>query len=703
MKTLFDCYSRLLIDNHITDLKPEYMRKFDPAEYVEMVRLAGVEAAMVYASDHNGNCYYPSRIGHVHGGCVGRDLFGETVRLLAEAGIVPVGYHTVVYQNEPAFRHPEWRIRSRAGDESHGRYHYCCPNNAAYREFCREQIAEIAAYEIAGLFLDMTFWPQVCCCAACREKFGRPIPETVDWNDSGWIAFQRFREESLAEFARELTAHARECRPGIAVTHQFSAVLHGWYMGQSSAIAASSDYASGDFYGGALQQRLAARIFAAYSRRKPYEFMTSRCTDLHDHTSSKSDEELLLHAATTLANGGAYLFIDAINPDGTLCRPFYRRLGKIVEQLEPFRKRIAELRPELRAEVGLYFSMESCVNEEKNGVPLIRLHEASANNMGIRRNATLDEILGSAEILNRLHIPYRIVTDVTSDFSGLKALIVNHAVFMTPEECGRLRKFVCDGGTLIATGKTSLFTPSGGTSGNFQLADLFHADYTGHDAGSVSYLAHKGEYLSCRGVPAPLVSAADPAEVKGLVALPDFPADDERHYASIHSNPPGETTRYAGWIEHGYGRGRVAYLYSGVLAIRQYSQQTFGEALFKRLLPRFLLQAENFPADAEVTLLESEDGRTLLLGVVNYQQTLPVIPLREVRLSIRLPEGVTPAAMKRVSDGEDHPYCFAQGELRFEISRLEHVELFEIEKCTMPATCLESEPQTSIVMEGEWK
>ena len=117
MKTLFDCYSRLLIDNHITDLKPEYMRKFEPAEYVEMVRLAGVEAAMVYASDHNGNCYYPSRIGHVHGGCVGRDLFGETVRLLAEAGIVPVGYHTVVYQNEPAFRHPEWRIRSRAGDE----------------------------------------------------------------------------------------------------------------------------------------------------------------------------------------------------------------------------------------------------------------------------------------------------------------------------------------------------------------------------------------------------------------------------------------------------------------------------------------------------------------------------------------------------------------------------------------------------------
>ena len=90
MKTLFDCYSRILIDNHITDLRPEYMAKFDPEHYAAMIRLAGIESAMVYASDHNGNCYYPSKVGHVHAGCRGRDLFGETVKRLAGAGIVPV-------------------------------------------------------------------------------------------------------------------------------------------------------------------------------------------------------------------------------------------------------------------------------------------------------------------------------------------------------------------------------------------------------------------------------------------------------------------------------------------------------------------------------------------------------------------------------------------------------------------------------------
>lgn len=269
MKTLFDCYSRILIDNHITDLRPEYMAKFDPEHYAAMIRLAGIESAMVYASDHNGNCYYPSKVGHVHAGCRGRDLFGETVKRLAGAGIVPVAYHTLVYQNEPAARHPEWRIRSITGEEPSGRYRFCCPNHPEYREFCRQQIAEILAYDVAGIFLDMTFWPQICACSSCRAKYGAPLPETLDWRNPAWVKFQRFREDSLAEFAHEMTTHARNCRPGIAVTHQFSPVLHGWFLGQSSGIASASDYASGDFYGGVLQQRFGCKLFQACSRPNP--------------------------------------------------------------------------------------------------------------------------------------------------------------------------------------------------------------------------------------------------------------------------------------------------------------------------------------------------------------------------------------------------------------------------------------------------
>ena len=47
------CYSRLLIDNHITDILPEFMSRIEPEQYVEMLKLAGVESSMVYC-DHTG-------------------------------------------------------------------------------------------------------------------------------------------------------------------------------------------------------------------------------------------------------------------------------------------------------------------------------------------------------------------------------------------------------------------------------------------------------------------------------------------------------------------------------------------------------------------------------------------------------------------------------------------------------------------------
>ena len=91
------------------------------------------------------------------------------------------------------------------------------------------------------------------------------------------------------------------------MTFQFSPVLHGWSYGQSPAIAAACDYTSGDFYGGRDQQSLGTKVLAAFSRNVPYEFMTSRCVDLHDHTSMKSEEELFAHVSMTLANAGVVL------------------------------------------------------------------------------------------------------------------------------------------------------------------------------------------------------------------------------------------------------------------------------------------------------------------------------------------------------------------------------------------------------------
>ena len=425
------CYSRLLIDSHITDQKTEYMRKFSSREYVRLVKLSGCESAMVYACDHNGNCYYPTRIGHQHANIAGRDIFGETITLLRRQNIPPIAYYTATYHNDCARRFPDAQVIDNVGAKRNWRFHFTCPNHPEAVDFYKEQIAEILTYDIDGIFIDMSFWPSICCCRECRLKFGHPFPEKIDWTDPDWIAFQRFRERSLVEFAQNLTDFIRDRKFGISVVHQFSPVLHGWYLGQSCGIADVSDYASGDFYGGKLQQRLAAKVFDAFTREAPFEFMTSRCVDLHDHTTSKSPDELELSALMTLANGGAYFFIDAIFPDGTLYEPFFRQLGEINRRLAPLRDKVRDGQARLKAEVGLYFSIACCVDGNINGTPLKKFDGGHADNMAVRDNAVLEEVLGTAEILLKNHIPFKVVPENGDDFSAYKAIIVNKVIRLT--------------------------------------------------------------------------------------------------------------------------------------------------------------------------------------------------------------------------------------------------------------------------------
>ncbi len=667
------CYSRLLIDNHITDLKDSYMRKFSPEEYVRMVRLSGVESAMVYACDHNGNCYYPTQAGHIHANLDGRDIFGETVAGLRKAGIVPVAYYTVNYHNDCARRLPHTRVIDNVGMDHDGRYHFTCPNQPDALAFYETQIAEILQYDVGGIFIDMTFWPTICCCSACRKKYGKPFPEVIDWDSPEWVGFQRFRERSLAEFARKLTDFVRRTKPGITVTHQFSPVLHGWYLGQSGGIAAASDYASGDFYGGKTQQRFAVKAFAAYTRIPPFEFMTSRCVSLNDHTSAKSDEELFLSALTTLANGGAYLFIDAINPDGSLEETFYRRFHDLNRKLEPYRNAVRNLNGRSAAGVGVYFSMESCVNRDINGIKLKNFNGGRANNMSVRKNAVLDEMLGMTEVLNRLHTPWKVVTSSTEDFSGLETLIVCNAAYLAPEETGRLREFVRNGGTLIATGATSLYDVEGCGGKNFALADVFGVDYTGKRSDSVTYTG--AELIYAEGN-VPLARPVPETEVRGTLTFPDFPVNDPERYASIHSNPPGEKTDFPALTVHRFGKGVCVWLAAPVALQNHATQRTFMKNLLREFLPSFVVQEKNLAESAEITLLKGAEG-TELLCIVNRQDEVPVIPLCNVEFSIR--HSGRPKRIVRVSDGAEIPVAWENGELHFSIPELHFGEIFRLE------------------------
>ncbi len=162
----------------------------------------------------------------MHAGHQGRDVLGATIDALHARGIDVVIYYVMIFADWYWDNHPEARIVDANGDarkviiSSAGRprrFSTTCPNEPGYREFVVAQIEEICAgYEFEGVWPDMTFWPTVCYCASCRERYrrevGGEIPAVIDWTDPAWVR--------LPAQAPGVDGRVRAARDGHVPAHQ---------------------------------------------------------------------------------------------------------------------------------------------------------------------------------------------------------------------------------------------------------------------------------------------------------------------------------------------------------------------------------------------------------------------------------------------------------------------------------------------------
>src|SRR5690606_6705663 len=88
-----------------------------------------------------------------------------------------------------------------------------------------------------------------------------------------------------------------------------------------------------------LQGSVARKTFYNLSENLPFGFETSFCVELKNHTVKKDENWLRCKAYAALADGGAFVFIDAIDPVGTLNPATYETMGRIfgeTKRYEPF-------------------------------------------------------------------------------------------------------------------------------------------------------------------------------------------------------------------------------------------------------------------------------------------------------------------------------------------------------------------------------
>ena len=673
----------MVIDMHIPDWDERFLSQFDPHNYVEMLKKAHAQSIVLYAQSHVGVFNYPTKVGVQHKAWKGRDVFGELVGLCHQNGIATVAYTSLIFDRWAAVNHPDWRIKMINGDDVdlNGRFGLACPNSP-YRDYTAQWAEEmLTRYPVEGVRFDMTFWPAVCYCHHCRERFGREVgenlPEMIDWENPIWVAFQRKREEWLADFAAHMTAAARRARPEVSVEHQASTFSMDWKFGISDLLAPSNDFLQGDFYGDALQGSFIRKMLYNLSPNLPFGFETSVCVTLGNHTAIKPAELLTAKAYGAVAGQGAMIYIDGIDPVGTLNPKVYERIGNVLEetmQYDPYRG------GNLVQDVALYFSFYSKYDPADTG------KSPEAPNLNARLPHT-ESIVNATATLITHHIPYGVVTKRDlQNLSHYPILVLPNLLMMDQEEIDAIRKYVSDGGNLFVSRGASLITEKGVRNTDFFLADVFGVDYLGETKERFTYIAPEPGYESLmpdysRKYPLGLdsnqvlVKARDGVTVLGKITLPYTDPAERGIFSSVHSNPPGIPTEYPAIVIHAYGKGKVIYSTASLESV------DYARGIFVNLLKMFQYPF-SFEADApgavEVTLFDQPEQKRFMINLHNFQKDLPNIPVEGARVRVRL-AGKTPGRLLRLPDGKELDYSIKDGLVEFVAPRLETFALFCLE------------------------
>jgi len=639
-------YRRNLVDMHIEDWDDEFLSKFDPNKYVEMLKLSNIQTAQIYANSHVGLCYWPTRTGEMHKGLKGKDIFGELSNLCHKENLSVVAYYSGIYNNWAYENYPAWRTIDLEGGYSRdvgknplhtNRYGLCCPNSEQYRDFVKSQLKElIENYKFEGIFIDMTFWPLVCYCNSCKERYSKEvggyIPSIINWNDLVWTNFQAKRVEWINEYANYLTNYIKSFNDNLSVQHNYSLAMMPWLAAVDEKSSDAHDYLGGDRYGGFIDQSFVCKLYYNLTKNFPFEYMSSRCQpNLREHTTIKSEDMLKLHTYLAMAHNAAFVFIDAIEPAGTLNRKVYERMGEIFNNSKNFE---SFLGGNLIEDIAIYFSFNSKVNlMQNNKKALLYFGDIEGDSI-----PHIESAIGAAGSLKENHIPFGVISKkILDNLSKYRTIVLPSIDIFDSIEIESFSDYVKKGGTLYISGKES----------SKVLGDILGIKYVKQTEEGRTYMASTLEGsnimpeissespLSIHGSQA-IVEKIGDATVLAKIVLPYTNPNDGLRFASIHSNPPGIYTDFPSIIYKKFEKGKIIWSSFPIECIDNEPHKTIFLNLLKVLNSGDFSFKSDAPAEVEIILFVQPDNNRYILNLLNLQEKTKILPVYNFKVSVNI-------------------------------------------------------------------
>lgn len=612
-----------------------------------------------------GGCvaYYPTKIPlHHRSEWLGdRDLLGEFIAGCRKLGMV------VIVRTDPhatyddvQIAHPDWIA---VGADGKPRRHWASPEMwvtcglGPYNfEFMTKVKRELMSlYSVDGIFINRWDGSGMCYCEHCRRNFldatGRTLPQPGNKDRALDRDYLLWRQQRLFELWRHWDLAVREENPDSCVIPNMgggatSRLDMAHIGGMAPTLMADRQARRGLMTPWAIGMN--AKEYRAALGMKPIVGIFSVGVEeaYRWKDSVQSADEIRLWVADLVANG---------------MRPWYTKFAGSVHDprwLKPVEE--------------IYNWCHSHENYLRNTRPIATValvySQQSIWFCDLPRDRFTGALDGWYQALVESRIPFEMVHDRLLDGEHLDAfdtLILPNLVALSDSQCEQLRAFVRRGGSIIATGETSLADEMGEPRDDFGLADLFGVSFVERRPGPVknSYLTleHEtaGNHPILRGMEdAPrIIHGVWQLDVRPTVEFPHPPVTLVPAYPDLPMEKVFMRTAKSDMPQiflRGIGQGRVAYFPWDI-------DRTFWDVLAPdhlRLMRNTVEWAtkDQHPATVEgpgiLDVAVWEQAESMTVHLVNLTNPMMMKgPVRELmavgsqRVRVRLPAGRNPRAV----------------------------------------------------------
>jgi hypothetical protein len=636
-------------------LPPEGRFEIDVPGAMGRARDAGTETVLLYAQDHWGHALYTSDVGVRHPNLKG-DFFGTEVEAARKLGMSVIGYYSLQFNTQIVMKHPDWGWVNEKGEPERWRWNVTCLDTP-YRQYVLGMIDEMfARYELDELFLDIFGIQFVgyhgsgrnpfCFCkyteaAWDKDHPGDPYREGFATRE-GWERRYRWHQKrSMTDMLDEIIAAMRKHKPKAMIG------LNGGPEAFPDDIQQRVSFLYAEPIPSATGIALGTILLRGWGR-PDYQAGVWNAYDYVDTNRSAVSrvqaDALLVQNARTFYIGEAPM-VSGMNGGKGYSDRWFNIAKDAWQDVRNVDCLLEGAQPVLSSAVFYSQGTQDELAAQKRPVDF--------------RNS----MLGTLELLTFTGRPvesipeFRLNADLLNQFD---TFVLPDVEVLSDAHAEIIRKWVANGGTLLASGKCGLRDEKHQERSNFALADVFGVDYLAEERKYAfdadgkpkerfisTYIESSGHELASNfdketvGLPGPFVTVnRRSAEEVMRYRLPYMVEDKPNfHWYNWFSPPPGSELGGSAVTCNKVGKGKAIYF--GVPIFRsEANKSAYDEpimrkgrpvwirdwipALIRRLVPNPVAEVRSEPFSECVygTCFWDKSKRSILVQVLNTNELL---------------------------------------------------------------------------------